>query len=265
MLQLIAAILLFRPVEYTSFMFDMFRNKSPAEDLKSSTVQYRLQRSQRRKTIEIQIHRDGVKVLAPSGTSLARIDHFVASKEPWIEQKLSSFEELTPLLHEQPLIDGSLLLYLGHRYPLQILESCAESGVNIHNGVITVSLSRRIRRPKEEAVRTTLEKWYRQQAEDYLRRMTDHWASVMEERYVAVSVRSYRRKWGCCNSRRELSYNWLLIMAPVSVIEYVVVHELSHLQQMNHSAKFWRRVEQFCPEFTKAKRWLNENGKQLIW
>lgn len=148
---------------------------------------------------------------------------------------------------------------------MQILDQQEHSSVNFEQGNIVLRLSRRIRRSREAAIRHLLEQWYRQQAEQYIRDRTEHWAVIMAAQPSAVSVRSYRRKWGCCNSRAELRFNWLLIMAVEEVIDYVVIHELSHLQHMNHSPQFWQRVACFCPEYKTSKCWLQQHAFQLQW
>jgi len=246
-------------------MFSLFKHRTPQQDPPPAEVDYELVRSHRRKTIEIQVRPGAVRVLAPAAISRARVDQFIAAKQDWINKRLVRFAQ-QPVACEAPVIDnGYELLYLGGRYPLQVFDQQQASSVSLEQGKVLVRLSRRIRRSREAAIHDLLEQWYRQQAEEYFRARTDHWAAIMGAKPATVSVRSYRRKWGCCNSRAELRFNWLLIMAEAKVIDYVVVHELSHLQHMDHSPQFWQRVARFCPDYNKSKRWLNQSAYQLRW
>lgn len=235
-------------------------------NIKHNVPEYTLQRSARRRTIEIQVRPDSIKVLAPKRVSQARIDCFVVEKTDWIRTRqqellLRRSAQLTPVLLEQ----GSQLLWLGERFKLCISNRASQTRVQLLPDEIKLELSRRIRKPQSEAVVEQLEYWYREQALQLFQQRVNDWSGLMGVVPSTVVVRSYRRKWGCCNSRGVVSFNWLLIMAPLNIIDYVIVHELSHLREMNHSSRFWLEVEKFYPDYPKAKTWLNDQGRGLQW
>lgn len=227
---------------------------------------YTLQRSRRRRTVEIQVRPDGIRVLAPQQIAKHRIDRFVMQKADWIHQRQQALQQqlkqLEPYL-ETPLVSGAMLRFLGQRYPLQILPAATRTRIVQDENGIHIALSRRIRKAEPQALREQLERWYRDQASQLFTSRTAYWAEISGLTPARVSVRSYRRKWGCCNSRGQISFNWLLILAPLWVIDYVIVHELCHLQEMNHSSRFWTLVEKTLPDYRSAQQWLHQHGVSL--
>ena len=91
-----------------------------------------------------------------------------------------------------------------------------------------------------------------------------HWAPLVGVRPRRVSVRDARTRWGSCSAQGSLSFSWRLSLAPVEVLDYVVVHELAHLHELNHSKRFWDHVRRHCPEHKERRRWLRENGAALM-
>ena len=228
--------------------------------------QYTLRRSSRRRTIEIQVRPDSVRVLAPARVAQSRIDRLVAEKTEWIRVRQQELRLRLPSAPAPTVLDqGSQLLWLGEWLTLDVAVDQPATRTTIFPGRIKSELSRRIRKNRVEAVREQLELWYRAQAQHYFETRVAHWSRQMKLAPSKVVVRSYRRKWGCCNSRGVVSFNWLLMMAPAAIIDYVIVHELSHLQQMNHSSAFWAIVARYYPGYRDAKAWLNRSSQQLQW
>lgn len=91
-----------------------------------------------------------------------------------------------------------------------------------------------------------------------------YYAEIMEVTYGRITIRNQKTRWGSCSSKGNLNFNCLLMLMPDKVLDYVVVHELCHLKQMNHSKKFWMEVEKYMPDYKSYKKWLNENGGALI-
>lgn len=235
-------------------------------NIKHNVPEYTLQRSARRRTIEIQVRPDSIRVLAPKRVAQARIDSFVVEKTDWIRTRQQELllrwsSQLAPVILDQ----DSQILWLGERFKLCISDGEPQTRVQLLPNEIKLELSRRIRKPQSEAIIEQLEYWYREQALQLFQQRVNDWSGLMGIVPSAVVVRSYRRKWGCCNSRGIVSFNWLLIMVPLSIIDYVIVHELSHLREMNHSSQFWLEVEKFYPDYRQAKIWLNDKGGRLQW
>ncbi|MBO5564854.1 MAG: M48 family metallopeptidase [Lachnospiraceae bacterium] len=111
--------------------------------------------------------------------------------------------------------------------------------------------------------KTKLEKRYRQAAKDYIPKRVAFFAEKMGLSYGKVFIRSQRSQWGSCSAEKNLSFNWRLMLSPPRIIDYVIVHELSHLLHMNHSRDFWKEVEKVLPDYRERDRWLKENGGLL--
>jgi len=112
-------------------------------------------------------------------------------------------------------------------------------------------------------VRDALTRWYRTHAEQRLREKTEHYAGVIGVSPTAVGFRTFKSRWGSCDSRGLVQFNWKIIIAPNRIVDYLVVHELCHLQQHNHSPGFWKCVESVFPEYKECREWLKRNGRLL--
>ncbi len=122
----------------------------------------------------------------------------------------------------------------------------------------------KIRAGKETDLKTIeLEKRYRKAAMDYIPKRVAYYAGIMDVSYSKISIRDAKTRWGSCSSSGNLSFSWRLMLAPFSVLDYVVVHELCHRVHMNHSKEFWHLVEHYIPDYKIKRKWLKENGKHL--
>lgn len=104
---------------------------------------------------------------------------------------------------------------------------------------------------------------YRRKASETLGKRAAYFAKVMGVRYHRITIREQKTRWGSCSSSRNLNFNWKLVLAPPEVLDYVVVHELCHLKEMNHSGAFWNEVEKVLPDYKVRQAWLKENGWML--
>lgn len=104
----------------------------------------------------------------------------------------------------------------------------------------------------------------KKEARNHLDSLTEYWAEKIGVSYGRISIRGQKTRWGSCSSKGNLNYNYLLILCPDDVIEYVVIHELCHRIYMNHSKRFWKKIEEFCPNYKQARKWLKQNGNSLI-
>lgn len=129
------------------------------------------------------------------------------------------------------------------------------------------------RRQAEEAVaqkytprqREALEKRYRQAAKEYISQRVDYYAGILGVSYGRIRIAEQKTRWGSCSLSGTLSFNWKLMLAPPRVLDYVVIHELCHRKEMNHSKKFWELVEEIMPDYGEHRKWLKENGNTLYF
>jgi hypothetical protein rflaF_14237 len=151
------------------------------------------------------------------------------------------------------LTDGMQLSVLDNRYTLRL----TEVGQVQVNG--TVLLCPQFK-PQQ-----ALEKWLRQQALAVLQERTAHYAELMGVVYQSVKLSSAAKRWGSCSIKGNLNFSWRLVFYPLAVLDYVVVHELSHIGNMNHSRRFWQRVASVLPDYQMRQRWLKQQAYILQW
>jgi len=210
-----------------------------------------VRRSSRRRSIELRVTGAGlVRVLCPLAMTDSQISIFINSKSSWIESKLQQSEsrqvELVPSFE-----DGSLWRFRGQALQLKLREG--QEHVVMDDNYLTVYSN-------AGDARQTLEAWYFMQAEQYLLNRTNYFSEQMGLRPRKVELKGYRSMWGRCNARHEIAYDWRVIQAPDWVINYLVIHELSHLRHFNHHGDFWSLVRTFQPNYEESKAWLKANA-----
>lgn len=225
--------------------------------------EYQIKRSVKRKSVAIIIKKGEVVVRAPYFVSKNTIAHLVNTKSDWVEKKLaeSTLNMQQQTHHEKQFVDGETFLYLGQHYTLKLLYGSQHS-ITIEDDQLQFVLPKRVKTP-QVYIEKKLADWYKSQMQEWIKPQVEKHAQRMNFNYNQIVIKRYKRRWGSCSSQGVLSFNWLLMMAPEWIIDYVVVHELCHLKEMNHSAKFWQLVTQYYPDHKSAKQWLQEHGKQL--
>lgn len=208
----------------------------------------------RRKTIALIITREGkLLVRAPLRTSQGQIDAIVAEKAAWIRTRKAEMlaRPKTPTLAYQ---EGASFPYVGRLYPLRFSTS-ASARLALKNGDFQLSSA-----SAGQAGKYFLS-WYKRQARLVLAEQVRIHAARLGLNPTKLRISSARTRWGSCSSRGTLSFTWRLVLAPLGVIDYVVVHELIHLEIKNHSKMFWQRVLAAYPDAPAARRWLKENNR----
>ncbi len=232
-------------------------------------IEYTIIRSARRKkTIELSLDPQiGIVVRSPSSTPLKEISGFVNLRIPWL-RKHATEEILCPT--QRRFTDDETLPYLGKEIPIitqTIHDLSAPIAVSLEQDSFHITVPAHIdveQRPA--ACKQVLERWYRKEAGRFLPLMVERWQhKVSRKKPSRVLIRNQRRRWGSCSSDGSIRLNWRLIMTHPDLIEYVVVHELAHLEVMNHSPQFWQQVENALPEYKERRQRLNKVGIHLWW
>lgn len=197
-----------------------------------------------------------VVITAPLRLPERYIKAFVSEHWEWIAEKRASAEQkLNALTAER-----DVLLLRGKEYAFRLsVQSTKKPGVTLRGDQILVSS------PTEDhqSVRAILEKWYRQQAKKYFTARVPLLADLVNRDVKTVRIGSPRSRWGSCSSRLTIALNWRLLMAPDSVSDYVIYHELAHLTHMNHSKKFWDLVAIYHISYKDAEKWLKDHHSLL--
>ncbi|WP_456409074.1 M48 family metallopeptidase [Caldithrix abyssi] len=206
-----------------------------------------------RKTITITVERDRrVVIKAPRGTPEEKIAAIVESKKLWIYEKLKSAQKYSSKIEYKEFVSGETVLYLGKRYRLEIVNN-AEESIRFAGKFIIAAVS-------GERASEVFKEWYKEQAKQIIPERVQRYASNLGVHYNKVLISDLKYRWGSCTPKNNLNFNWRLIKAPMFVIDYVVVHELAHLLESNHTSRFWTIVETQVPNLKKAQKWLNEYG-----
>ena len=233
------------------------------------TILYRVRRSARRKkTMQISVDGEGVIVAAPTAVPDAEIQGFVLRKADWI---LETLAEAAALAESSRIINGNSLPYRGVPVILAIRSADvdavrveladAESGSPQFRIAVPESLAEPER---SDALASALAAWYRARAETLIPESVERWLPKFGYKTKpVVIVRDQRRRWGSCSSDGVLRFNWRLAMLHPDLLDYVVAHELSHIEVMNHSPKFWAAVEKRMPDVRDRRRRLKEDGRAL--
>ncbi len=215
----------------------------------------RLVRSNR-KTIALIIQKDGTFIVrAPHRLSIQRILDVVKGRQAWIETQQASIRQSWEAFHRHSFTTGEAFYYLGNIYPLEIVETASQA----------LSLDGRfyLRRRDLPQARQVFETWYRQRASEIMTERVGWYAAQYGFSYQRIRLTSALTRWGSCNPKGGLNFTWRLVMAPLAVIDNVVVHELVHTRIRNHSYEFWKQVQNIFPDYKTCDSWLKQNGPRL--
>lgn len=219
---------------------------------------YEIRRSAKRKKVTITIERDrSVVVHAPETASDARLNEIVESKRLWIFEKLHHEQKYQPLPHPpgKELVNGESALYLGRSYRIELVDD-NDGGVSFA-GKFLIPRSRAAQRVY------VLREWYIDRAKAKIPPRVHSRAKSLGVAFQQIRIVDNRYRWGSCTVKNNLNFNWRLIKAPMFVIDYVVIHELAHLIEPNHTPRFWNIVRAQTATMERACKWLRENGQCL--
>jgi len=210
----------------------------------------------RRKTVALIIQRDGsLTVRAPLRMSEDSLQEFVRDHAEWIRKKQAQAKAAPPP-PKRSYSKGESFTYLGKKYPMTIL-------AHQRPGISFTGDEFRLAHASLPKARQTFIRWYKTQARMVISERVAFLANKNTFTYQKIRISSARTRWGSCSTNGTLSFTWRLVMAPAKVIDYVVVHELTHTQIRNHSPKFWHRVAEIMPEYKQYVSWLKKNGRLL--
>lgn len=222
-------------------------------------IDYELIQTQR-KSMEIRLSQGGsVRLFAPRRAPLKLADAFVQERAQWIQGGRAAMREAqNRRAAERPLESGATLLYEGEPVELRI-RPAERNQIRFDGESLLVFASDTSR----EALVGQLQRWLTEQARERIGQRLDHFIPLVGRAPGRIAIRDQKTRWGSCSSQHNLNFNWKLIMAPPEALDYVVVHELCHLYDFNHSPKFWARVKSHQEDYLIWKAWLKANGKLL--
>ena len=213
----------------------------------------------RRKTIALIVQRDGtLLVRAPLRTSERQILELVKEQAEWVRSRQEIARQRAAAAPAKAFVEGEDFWYLGQVYKLAIVDAARPLlALDERAGQF------RLARAAQPGAAAVFEAWYRRQARRVFAGRVTAYARQSGLQPKKLRVGGARTRWGSCSSKGTLSFTWRLVMAPLAAIDYVVVHELCHLQVKNHSREFWARVKAILPDYKEQVRWLKVNGHTL--
>lgn len=220
-------------------------------------INIRVQKTERRKTLSIFIERDGsVRVLAPAAADDAVVEEAVRSRAYQIFSKLARWKELNAGRLERQFVSGQSFLYLGRNYVLHLVEA-QDVPLKLLGGRFCLLRSAL---PQAEQV---FQEFYRKQATLKIKERMKRIAPNFSEQPTAVKVLELQNRWASCTPAKALNFHWKCAMAPLSVLDYIIVHEMVHLEHPNHSKAFWDAVDKQMPGYRESEAWLKQNGVKM--
>ncbi len=201
----------------------------------------------------------GLTVIIPKNCELDTVDEVLRSKSRWILNKMDRYTQMAQVLEKGNLSFGDTVPYLGRE--LRVI-SCQGIGscrmIELRGQTLLVHGN-----GESPDLDFMLERWYRGQAAKILKQKIDLFAGSLGLGYKKLVIRGQKTRWASCSHNGTLSFNWRLIMAPEPVVDYVVIHEVTHLKEMNHTKRFWAIVAEHCHTWRQEKKWLNDHGLEL--
>lgn len=221
------------------------------------TIDYEVRRSKdaTQPRIDIDIH--GVTVVLPVESDIDP-QELVNDNGRWILKKWRKYEIHREQAPSRSFEAGETFPYRGDDLPIEVRD-VSESRITSDAFLLSATAV------DNSGIRDTLEELYRCEARSWFQSRIDYFADEMDVIPGKLELRNQRTRWASCSPQRTLSFNWRLMMAPDDVIDYVVIHELTHLREQNHTRRFWNIVQQFDPEYETHVEWLTENSSQLIF
>jgi predicted metal-dependent hydrolase len=214
-------------------------------------ITYTLKRSGKRRSIGLRIDDRGLTVSVPLRASEKWLHSVLQDKARWVVEKLDGWEMRKP--EEVLWQDGATIDYLGELLTLRVERSLFATPVQRRGGYLWVFVAH----GSEAAhIEQAVLRWYRQEAEQLFAQRVAQYSPLLEVTPRTIKISSAKTQWGCCNVHGTVHLNIQLIKLPLRLVDYVVVHELAHLREMNHSAAFWDVVGSVCPAYAKLRKEL---------
>lgn len=228
--------------------------------------QYTVIRRRGRRTASITVAPDNsVTIVVPAHLTDADVAGLIRRKSPWISRKIAFNREVRQPYRRKEYVSGEAVVYLGRNYRLKVEAGNSPAGAELKGGRLCVTAPATLAGDaKTNWVRAQLVTWYQEHALAKVRERVALWGGRIGVKPTAVSVRDYTSRWGSCYRDRSVTLNWRIVMAPVRIIDYVVVHELCHLRHHHHAKAFWAMLALHMPDCAERKEWLRVNGGLLV-
>jgi predicted metal-dependent hydrolase len=227
------------------------RTLSPVPEGQARVIEYEVRRSDRARRVRVTVDpTHGVEVVLPRRAPAREAAAAITELRPWIERRLAELERVSATVAAR----GETLPYLGQT--LRLVAQPGRTRAHRRGDQLLV--------PAGEPQRTAVERFYRRSAHSEIAPRLDAACAAAGTSYSRLSIRSQKTRWASCSRSGAMSFNWRLLLAPEPVLDYVVWHEVCHLEVMDHSPRFWRLLAERCPDYRQHLRWLRRHGATLV-
>ena len=227
-------------------------------------VTTQIKRNKRRKTISFEVIPGSiVRVLVPDNIGDEYLEKVIQNKSSWIHEKVQEANKILLSQKDREFVSGEAFPFLGKEYRLKLVKDLNLPST-ISDGRFLVTLPPGV--DEEDCslvIKARILAFYKSQAVVKIQEIVDRFSAKIGVRPNSFDIRDYKKSWGMCTKDKEIFINWRVIMAPISVINYVVVHELCHLIHPNHSKEFWSLVKSQINNVEESKKWLKYNQKAI--
>lgn len=223
---------------------------------KYKDIEYELIR-RKRKSSSLVVERDGkVKLIVPEVLSIQRIEELLEGKRYWIHRKKAELEDLNTSRVNRQFRSGQGFLYLGSSYRLEVTEK-TDKDLKLYRGRFY------LRKSKLYEADELFKDFYKEKGLRKIKERIELYKRQMGVNPKNIRIMELKNRWASCSDEGNLNFHWKCVLAPITIIDYIVVHELAHLIYKNHSDEFWNTVDKIIPDYLKRKQWLRDKGASL--
>lgn len=225
--------------------------------MKLEGIDIKIEKTDRRKTVSIFIERDGsVRVLAPASSDDDKIEEAVRSKQYQIFAKLAKWRELNQGKVNRQFVNGQSFLYFGRNYRLSIVDG-QDVPLKLSKGYLFLD------RRKLDNAEKVFKQFYKEKAEKKIAERLNLIAEKFQQKPASINVLELQNRWASWTPKHGLNFHWKCAMAPVPVLDYIIIHEMVHLKYPNHSPEYWNELDKKMPNYREHENWLKQNGVKL--
>jgi hypothetical protein len=239
----------------------------PNIELKGQAIAYKVRASKRAKRISIRYSlQQGLEVVYPPGAQQPTPETLLLERSDWILSAYNKFKVARANLPRREYRAGEVFLFRGASYKLLLEQSTTASKISVRLTEDCLVVSSPDPPPGTAAgsIRSAIEGFYRRKAQGYIPKRVRELADEHSFDYAHVRIKNQKTRWGSCSAKRNINLNLRLMMAPDPAIDYVIIHELCHLREMNHTRAYWSLVESHCPDYRHWKDWFRQHGPSLM-
>ena len=212
----------------------------------------------KRKTMSLEIKKDGIiNAIAPNALDKTFIVDKVKNKSDWIIKKLDEIEVLNNNRYIRSYESGDIFLYLGNEYILEVLvdKTTIGTSVSLENNKLIV----RSNSNTKDVIQRALKNWYTDETLGITKERINYYKLFFEDTVTSIKIKDQKSRWASCTYKNEILFNLRCSMMPIQIIDYIVVHEMCHMEHRNHSKDFYLAVERILPDYKQRVKWLKNN------